>query len=498
MSEKLFFFLKGVKDMPFSKILDGLTFDDVLLVPQKSDVVPSEVDCSTYISRNIKINIPIASAAMDTVTESSLAIALAQEGGIGIIHKNLSAENQAMEVDKVKRSENGIIVDPVTLGPKDTIGRAKQEMEEHNISGVPIVVEEDKLVGILTSRDLRFQTHDDDPIETVMTKGRLVTAPENTSLEEAKDILHKEKVEKLLLVKDENRLTGLITIKDIKKNEIYPLACKDERGRLRVGAAVGINDDERVTNLVKAGVDLVVVDTAHGHSQNVIEAVKRYKKAFNIEIIAGNVATGDGAKELADAGVDAVKVGVGPGSICTTRVISGVGVPQMTAVICAYEAIKGSGIPVIADGGIKQSGDITKAIAAGASCVMLGSLLAGTDESPGEQIIYHGRVFKVYRGMGSLGAMVKGSGDRYRQKTTDKGKLVPEGIEGRVPAKGPLSNFIYQMVGGLRAGMGYCGAKDIKALQENSEFVKITQASLLESHPHDITITKEAPNYRME
>ncbi|MHC4870433.1 MAG: IMP dehydrogenase [Planctomycetota bacterium] len=484
--------------MPFSKILDGLTFDDVLLVPKKSDIVPHEANTSTQLSRNISLNIPIISAAMDTVTESRLAIAMAQEGGIGIIHKNIPAEQQAQEVDKVKRSENGIIVDPVTLGPKDTIGRAKEEMEDHHISGVPIVVDGDKLVGILTSRDLRFQTHDDDDIETVMTKDRLVTAPENTSLDDAKDILHKEKVEKLLLVKDDNRLTGLITIKDINKNELYPLACKDDRGRLRVGAAVGINDEERVESLVKADVDLIVVDTAHGHSQNVIDSVKRYKDSFGVEIIAGNVATGEGAKELVDAGVDAVKVGVGPGSICTTRVISGVGVPQMTAIICAVEAVKGSGVPVIADGGIKQSGDITKAIAAGASSVMLGSLLAGTDESPGERIIFHGRVFKAYRGMGSLGAMVKGSGDRYRQKGTDRGKLVPEGIEGRVPAKGPISEFIYQMVGGLRAGMGYCGAKDIKSLQDNAGFVKITQASLLESHPHDITITKEAPNYRMD
>jgi IMP dehydrogenase len=372
-------------------------------------------------------------------------------------------------------------------------------MEEHNISGVPIVVEGNKLVGILTSRDLRFQTNDEDTIESVMTKDKLVTATPETSLDDARAILHNAKVEKLLLVENGDILKGLITIKDIKKNELYPAASKDERGRLRVGAAVGVMDDQRAELLVAAGVDVIVVDTAHGHSENVIQAVKRFKKAFNgVDIVAGNVASENGTKELIDAGVDAVKVGIGPGSICTTRVISGVGVPQMSAIFGAVKAAKESNTPIIADGGIKQSGDISKAIAGGASSVMLGSLLAGTDESPGERIIYNGRVFKAYRGMGSIGAMVKGSGDRYRQKGTEKGKLVPEGIEGRVPTKGPLAEYIYQMVGGIRSGMGYCGAKDIKTFQSNAKFVKITNASLKESHPHDISITHEAPNYRQE
>jgi len=485
--------------MAIPEMWDGFTFDDLLLVPSRSDVVPGQVDTSTQFSRRVRLRIPIASAAMDTVTESRLAIAIAQEGGIGIIHKNLAAAAQAREVDKVKRSENGIIVDPVTLGPTDTVNRARDLMDEHHISGVPIVVDENRLVGILTSRDLRFQPDGALPIEAVMTKDRLVTAPPETSLEEARDILHREKVEKLLLVRDGDRLAGLITIKDIHKLEQFPLACKDHRGRLRVGAAVGVQDDERVDRLVAAGVDVLVVDTAHGHSRNVIEALRRYKAAHDaVDVIAGNVATGEAVKELIDAGADAVKVGVGPGSICTTRVISGVGMPQMSAVFAAAEAAAGSGVPIIADGGIKQSGDITKAIAAGAQTVMLGSLLAGTDESPGETIIYHGRVFKAYRGMGSLGAMVQGSGDRYRQSGRPQDKLVPEGIEGRVPSKGPLGAFLYQLVGGVRAGMGYCGAESIPALQANARFVRITNAGLAESHPHDVSITQEAPNYRQE
>ncbi len=481
-----------------SELPEGLTFDDVLLVPQKSDVVPTEVDTSTRFSRNVGLNIPVTSAAMDTVTESRLAIALAQEGGIGIVHKSLSAHMQALEVNKVKRSESGIITDPITLGPKDTIRQAKDIMTEHNISGVPIVVDDDRLVGILTSRDLRFQTDDHAAIETVMTRDRLVTAPPDTSLEAAKQILHREKVEKLLLVDDGDRLAGLITIKDIRKTELFPIACKDARGRLRVGAAVGVDDDERVGQLVDADVDVIVVDTAHGHSQNVIDAVRRYKRAHEVDVVAGNVATEQGVRDLIEAGADGVKVGVGPGSICTTRVISGVGVPQLTVIRQAARASADANVPIIADGGVRQSGDITKAIAAGAHCVMLGSLLAGTDEAPGEKIIFHGRVFKAYRGMGSLGAMVHGSGERYRQGATTPGKLVPEGIEGRVPAKGPLSDYVYQLIGGLRAGMGYCGAADIEALRRKAVFVQITRAALLEGHPHDITITQEAPNYRQD
>ncbi|MFH0911571.1 MAG: IMP dehydrogenase [Planctomycetota bacterium] len=484
--------------MAIPAMQEGLTFDDVLLVPQKSEVVPSEVDTSTLFSRRVPLNIPIASAAMDTVTESRLAIALAQEGGIGVIHKNLSPEMQSLEVNKVKRSESGIITDPITLGPRDTIRQAKEVMRGHNISGVPIVVEDNRLVGILTSRDLRFEVGEEDRIETVMTKDRLVIAPPNTSLETAKEILHREKVEKLLLVDEKKRLVGLITIKDIRKTEFFPRACKDARGRLRVGAAVGVRDDERVARLVAAGADVIVVDTAHGHSQNVIEAVKRCKKAHDVDVVAGNVATAEGVRDLLKAGADGVKIGVGPGSICTTRVISGVGIPQLTAILRAVEGAAASGVPLVADGGIRHSGDITKAIAAGAHVVMLGSLLAGTDESPGEKIIFHGRVFKAYRGMGSLGAMVEGSGERYRQGGAVQGKLVPEGIEGRVPAKGPLSDFVYQLVGGLRAGMGYCGAQDIESLRARASFVRITQASLAESHPHDITITQEAPNYRQE
>lgn len=480
---------------------EGITFDDVLMVPQKSDVVPSEVNTASRFSRNININIPIASAAMDTVTEGRLAIALAEQGGIGIIHKNIPPLQQAKEVEDVKRSANGIIADPVKLNPDDVISVALNIIEERKLSGIPIVDANNKVVGILTRRDLRFQHREDLPIRDVMTRENLITAAPNTSLDQAKELLFRHKIEKLLLVDKDNHLQGLITMRDINNFDRYPMACRDARGRLRVGAAVGVNDEERVSLLVEAGVDVLVVDTAHGHSANVVNAVKRYKKEYGgeVDIVAGNIATEDGARELIDAGVDAVKVGIGPGSICTTRVIAGIGVPQMTAIWSAVRAARGTDVPVIADGGIKYSGDIAKAIAAGASCVMVGSLLAGTDEAPGEQILHQGRIYKAYRGMGSLGAMTQGtSGDRYRQGGRPKDKLVPEGIEGRVPAKGPLEPFIYQLVGGLKSGMGYTGASTIPELQAKAKFIRITQASLLESHPHDITITKEAPNYRVD
>ncbi|MCD7895832.1 MAG: IMP dehydrogenase [Planctomycetaceae bacterium] len=480
---------------------EGITFDDVLMVPQKSDVVPSEVSTATRFSRNIELNIPIASAAMDTVTEGRLAIALAEQGGIGIIHKNLPPLRQAKEVEDVKRSANGIISDPVKLNPDDSVGLANEIISQRKLSGIPIVTEDNRVVGILTRRDLRFQHDDDVRIKDVMTKDHLVTAPPKTTLDVAKDMLFKNKIEKLLLVDDDGRLQGLITMRDITNFDRYPLAARDKRGRLRVGAAVGVNDDERVSLLVEAGVDVLVVDTAHGHSQNAVDAFKRYKGHYGhlVDIVAGNVATEEGARELIDAGVDAVKVGIGPGSICTTRVIAGIGVPQMTAIWAAARAAKGTGVPVIADGGIKYSGDIAKAMAAGAQCVMIGSLLAGTDEAPGEQILHQGRMYKAYRGMGSLGVMSQGtSGDRYRQGNRPPDKLVPEGIEGRVPSKGPLEPFIYQLVGGLKSGMGYSGASTIEELQAKAKFIRITQASLLESHPHDITITKEAPNYRLD
>ena len=480
---------------------EGITFDDVLMAPQKSDLVPSEVDTSSRFSRNIAVNIPISSAAMDTVTEGRLAIALAEQGGIGIIHKNIPPLQQAKEVEDVKRSANGIISDPVKLNPDDTVSVALSIINERKLSGIPIVTGDNEVVGILTRRDLRFQHKEDIPIREVMTKDKLVTAPPDTSLDIAKDLLFKNKIEKLLLVDGQNRLQGLITMRDINNFDRYPQACRDARGRLRVGAAVGVNDDERVSLLVEAGVDVLVVDTAHGHSQNVVNAVSRYKKAFGdkVDIVAGNVATEEGARDLIKAGVDGVKVGIGPGSICTTRVIAGIGVPQMSAIWGAVRAAEGSDVPIIADGGIKYSGDIAKAIAAGAQCVMIGSLLAGTDEAPGEQILHQGRLYKAYRGMGSLGAMSSGtSGDRYRQGNKPADKLVPEGIEGRVPAKGPLEPFIYQLVGGLKSGMGYTGAANIPELQAKAKFIRITQASLLESHPHDITITKEAPNYRLD
>src|SRR3954452_5144016 len=496
---------------------DGITFDDVLLIPSRSDFVPSDADTHTRLTRSIELNIPLISAPMDTVTEAALAIALAQEGGIGIVHKNLSVENQAREVEKVKRSENGVIVDPIVLPPSATIGAARQVMREYNVSGVPIVEGGDesgarlsaqtagrngkspRLVGILTRRDLKFQEDDSRRLGDVMTRENLVTAPEETSLDEAERILYKSKVEKLLLVDGEGRLAGLITMRDIDKMHQFPNACKDRRGRLRVGAATGVKDFKRVEALIRADVDVVVVDTAHGHSRNVIDTVREIKKNWNIQVIAGNVATAEGARDLIDAGVDAVKVGIGPGAICTTRIVSGVGVPQITAIFQACSVAEPAGVPVIADGGIRHSGDITKAIAAGASCVMMGSLFAGLDESPGELVIHQGRRYKTYRGMGSMGAMIAGSGDRYGQAgVRERGKLVPEGVEGRVPYRGPLGDFAYQMVGGVRAGMGYCGTKTIEELRTRARFVKVTGASMIESHPHDIAITKEAPNYSVD
>jgi IMP dehydrogenase len=472
----------------------GITFDDVLLEPGYSDVVPRDVDVRTQLTRTISLNIPILSSPMDTVTESDLAIALAQEGGIGVIHKNLSIPDHTREVDKVKRSENGIIVDPVTLAPDESVGTAKRVMEQHKVSGVPITVN-GYLKGILTRRDLRFLNDPNQRISEVMTKDNLVTAPENTTLEAAERILTENKVEKLLLVDDNFKLKGLITIRDIDKLTNFPNACKDRRGRLRVGAAVGVFDFERAESLIRAGVDVLVVDSAHGHSGNVIKTVKEIKRSFEIDVIAGNVATAEGARALLEAGADAVKVGIGPGSICTTRVISGVGVPQITAVAHAAKGIGGA-VPIIADGGIRYSGDIVKALAAGAHCVMLGSLLAGLAESPGQTIIYKGRTFKTYRGMGSIGAMVAGSKDRYRQDPGGtRDKLVPEGVEGRVPYKGALAPFVYQLVGGLRAGMGYCGTRNIEELRSRTRFIMVSAAAVQESHPHDIAITQEAPNY---
>lgn len=476
-------------------VTEGLTFDDVLLVPAKSEVLPRDVQIDTNLTRNVKLNIPLISSAMDTVTDSRMAIAMAREGGIGIIHKNMSIREQALEVDKVKRSEHGMITDPFFLSPDKTIGDALRIMAQYRISGIPIVVEK-KLVGILTNRDLRFEQDYDKPIEQVMTKDNLVTAKAGVTLPEAKEILQNHKIEKLPIVDDSFHLIGLITTKDIEKARKFPRSAKDKRGRLLVGAAVGVTQDtlDRVKALVEAGVDVLVVDTAHGHSQGVIETVKKVKAQYpEVDLIAGNVATGEATIDLIKAGVDAVKVGIGPGSICTTRVIAGVGVPQLTAVYDCAKAASSYGVPVIADGGIKYSGDVVKALAAGASTVMLGSLLAGTEESPGEMEIYQGRSFKVYRGMGSLGAMKEGSKDRYFQENEQK--LVPEGIEGRVPYKGPLSEVVYQLVGGLRAGMGYCGTPTIKDLQTKSKFVRITGAGLRESHPHDVHVTKESPNY---
>jgi len=486
---------KGVLAISGKIIGEGLTFDDVLLVPQRSEVLPKDVDLRTRLTRAISLNIPLASAAMDTVTEARLAIAIAREGGIGIIHKNMSIEQQAEQVDKVKRSEHGVIVDPFYLSPDHLLSDAVALMEKYRISGVPIT-ENGKLVGIITNRDIRFETDFSKKIREVMTSENLITAPEGTTLEQAKEILSKYKIEKLPIVDEKGMLKGLITIKDIEKAIKYPNSAKDKNGRLLVGAAVGIARDtmERVEALVAAKVDVITVDTAHGHSVGVINMVKQIKKKFpDLQVIAGNVATAEGTRELIEAGADCVKIGIGPGSICTTRVVAGVGVPQITAVMeCAEEADK-YGIPIIADGGIKYSGDIVKAIAAGASVVMVGNLLAGTEESPGETELYQGRRFKVYRGMGSLGAMAAGSSDRYFQE--DAKKLVPEGVEGRVPFKGPLADTVYQLMGGLRAGMGYCGARNIEELRKNAKFIRITNAGLKESHPHDIYITKEAPNY---
>jgi IMP dehydrogenase len=480
-------------------IIHALTFDDVLLIPRRSNVLPDQLDVTSRLTRDIALNIPIVSAAMDTVTESRLAIALAQEGGIGIIHKNLTIEAQCREVHKVKRSESGVILDPTTLGPNEPVAKAKEVMSLQNISGVPIVEEGHRLVGIITRRDMKFLEREDLKIRDVMTSENLVTGPPDTTLEKASDILNHAKVEKLLLVDKAGKLAGLITMRDIERAQHYPGSCKDPRGRLRAGAAVGVNDYERVAALIESDVDVVVVDTAHGHSDNVIETVKEIKKRHNIQIIAGNIATADAARDLIDAGADALKVGIGPGSICTTRIVSGVGVPQLTAVMNVVSVARSADVPVIADGGIRQSGDVVKAIAAGAQSVMLGSLFAGLEEAPGETVTWKGRRFKEYRGMGSLGAMVKGSADRYGQKSsTKRGKLVPEGIEGRVPFRGPLSDMAYQLVGGLRAGMGYCGAENVASLQENATFCRISTAGVTESHPHDVVITKESPNYGMD
>jgi IMP dehydrogenase len=479
---------------------DAYTYDDVLIVPLKSDILPTEVRTTTRLTNRIELNIPIVSAAMDTVTESHLAIALAQQGGIGIIHKNMSIEKQAGEVDKVKRSESGMIVDPITMSPNEKIEDAVKLMAHYKISGVPIT-ENGRLVGILTNRDLRFETRFHLPIREVMTKENLVTVSVGTTLEEAQRILHQHRIEKLLVVDKDQQLKGLITVKDITKKIKYPLAAKDQHGRLRVGAAVGATGDfmERITELVRAKVDAVAIDTAHGHSARVIAAVKEAKHQFpELDLIVGNIATEEAARDLIAVGADAIKVGMGPGSICTTRVVSGVGMPQITAIMSCVKATREAGIPLIADGGIKFSGDITKALAAGADTVMIGSLFAGTDESPGETILYQGRTFKAYRGMGSLGAMQEGSRDRYGQDQAAPGKLVPEGIEGRVAYKGPLSSMVLQLVGGLRSGMGYCGTHTISDLQGKTRFIKITEASLRESHVHDVFITKEAPNYQFD
>ncbi|QDV28226.1 Inosine-5'-monophosphate dehydrogenase [Planctopirus ephydatiae] len=483
----------------------GITFDDVLLEPGYSELVPSDVETSSRLTRNIRLNVPIVSSPMDTVTESDMAIAMAQEGGMGIIHKNLTIEQQALHVERVKRSEHGVIVDPVTLPPEATALAAWEIMEQRNIGGVP-VTQNGRLMGILTRRDLRFLASKDTPISEVMTKENLVTAKENTTLEEAERILLENKVEKLLLVDDEFQLKGLITIKDIDKNLRFPKASKDRRGRLRVGAAVGVFDFERAAALIDRGVDVLCVDSAHGHSQNVIQTVSEVKKRWpEIDVIAGNVATTAGARDLLMAGADAIKVGIGPGSICTTRIIAGVGVPQLTAIHNASLAVAGTDVPIIADGGIRYSGDITKALAAGGHCVMLGSLLAGVDESPGEVILFQGRSYKRYRGMGSMGAMVKGSSERYRQGKVDEsspgrgaGKLVPEGVEGRVAHKGSLHNLVYQLIGGLRAGMGYCGVPTIDDLRTKTRFIQVSAATVRENHPHDITIVEESPNYTVE
>jgi IMP dehydrogenase len=477
----------------------GLTFDDVLLLPAKSDVLPGEVDVTTNLTGKIRLNVPIISAAMDTVTDASLAIAIAREGGLGILHRAMSAQKQALEVDKVKKSESGMIVDPITVGPDAPISDAMVLMARYKISGVP-VTENGKLVGILTNRDLRFETNDKKKVKDVMTFKNLITSTVGTTLDEAKEILNKYKIEKLPIVDNDMTLRGLITIKDIEKRKKYPKACKDSLGRLRVGAAIGVGDAaiSRAELLIKAGVDILAIDTAHGHSKGVIHTLQELKKRFDIDVIAGNVATANATDELIRAGADAVKVGIGPGSICTTRIVAGAGVPQLTAISNCYSVASRAGIPIIADGGLKYSGDVAKAIAAGAHCVMVGSLFAGTDESPGEAILYQGRSYKTYRGMGSIGAMQQGAKDRYGQEGVPKEKLVPEGVEGRVPCKGPISSSVHQLVGGLRSGMGYCGCRTLEEMRGNARFVQITNAGLRESHVHDVIITKEAPNYQIE
>ncbi|MFZ2198563.1 MAG: IMP dehydrogenase [Thermodesulfovibrionales bacterium] len=477
----------------------GLTFDDVLLLPAKSDVLPREVDLQTNLTKNIKLNVPLLSSAMDTVTEASLAIAIAREGGIGIIHRAMSPEKQSQEIDKVKKSESGMITDPITVSPDAPISEAMALMEKYRISGVPATVN-GKLIGILTNRDLRFETKINKKVSEVMTKDRLITASIGTTLDEAKGLLHKYKIEKLPIVDKDFRLKGLITIKDIEKRKKYPNSCKDKLGRLMVGAAIGTGSDtmHRAELLINTGVDILVIDTAHGHSKAVITTLKAIKKKFSIEVIAGNVATAEATLDLINAGADAIKIGIGPGSICTTRIVAGAGVPQLTAIKNCYSVAKKYNIPLIADGGIKYSGDIAKALAAGANSVMIGSLFAGTDESPGEMMLFQGRSYKVYRGMGSIGAMATGAKDRYQQEGVETPKLVPEGVEGRVPHKGSLSQTVHQLLGGLRSGMGYCGAKNLSDLRKNAKFIQITNAGLRESHVHDVIITKEAPNYSPE
>ncbi len=481
-------------------IQEGLTFDDVLLLPGKSSVLPAEADTRTCLSRKISLNIPIVAAAMDTVTDSRLAIAISRQGGIGFVHRNMTIDRQAEEVDRVKRSESGMIVDPVTIAPEMTVRQALEMMNKYKVSGVP-VTRGTRLVGILTNRDLRFERNLDQRVSDVMTKDNLITVPVGTTLDEAERILQTHRIEKLLVVDKDFNLKGLITVKDIQKKIEFPNATKDEHGRLRVGAAIGATGDflERAAELARVKVDAVAIDTAHGHTSRVMDAIRQVKQKFpDLELLAGNVATAEGARDLIALGIDGLKVGIGPGSICTTRIVTGAGVPQITAILDCYRAAQGSGVPVIADGGIKFSGDITKAIAAGASAVMIGGLFAGTEESPGEIILYQGRTFKSYRGMGSLGAMEAGSADRYAQEGVARGKSVPEGIEGQVAYKGPLSGLVEQLVGGLRSGMGYCGAATLKELQERGKFIRISQAGLRESHVHDVIITREAPNYRLE
>lgn len=480
-------------------IKEGLTFDDVLLAPQKSEIMPKDADVSTQITKKIKLNIPILSAAMDTVTESRLAVAMAQEGGMGFIHRNMTPRQQADEVEKVKKSESGMIVDPVTISPDALISDVLELAKKYRISGVPVTDKNKKLIGIITNRDLRFETNFRRPVRDVMTKKNLVTASAGTTLEEAKKILHRYRIEKLPIVGKDFVLKGLITVKDIEKKRKYPHASKDEKGRLRVGAAVGTSSEtmERVKVLKDAGADIISIDTAHGHTATVLATLKEIKKKFDVAVIAGNIATADAAADLIKAGADALKVGIGPGSICTTRIVTGAGMPQITAILNVVKIAKKYNIPVIADGGVKYSGDITKALAAGANAVMIGSLFAGTEESPGETILYQGRNYKLYRGMGSLGAMMQGSADRYGQAKMEANKLVPEGIEGRVPYKGKLSASVYQLAGGLRSGMGYCGCRNLNELQKKAKFIRISSAGLKESHVHDVTITKESPNYQV-